>query len=340
MRKIFLVTALFLLTFAYAPVVLAANFVVTPLLIDVEAEQRDAFTKEIAIESTHTTHQRLFASVHEITLGEDGEIKSFVPGSMSDRATAITSWIEITRSRIDLQPGDEVKLPLTVRVNHNTPAGLYHAYIGLAQGSDRDQAEAKVMAGEGMGVILRIAVGGTSHEALRLVSFTTDPFSVFPGNAQITYTLQNAGDVPLLPEGDIIIYDGRGREIALIELDEVADRASIAPGEKRDYAKTIPFLDRLGKNKAFLSVEYGQENRASVYDTSFYYSIPWYYVLIIGVLLVTVLVSLLLLARRGESAGYDDGEVVDIPLFVGRVREHNEFEHDIDLKKKTTKESL
>lgn len=313
---------------------MAANFTVSPILVDVEAEARDAFVRDITITSNHGTHQRLYASVHEITLGEDSEIKSFVPASMSDRSVAVTSWIEITRARIDLQPGDSTTLPLTVRVNHDTPAGLYHAYIGFAQGRNRDEAEAKVLAGEGIGVIIRIAVGGTQEEALRLTSFTTDRFSLLPGDGLVTYTLENSGDVPLAPEGDIIIYDSRGRELTSLTLNDEGEAVVIAPGEKHEFTEVIPFIERLGRHKAYLSVEYGVENRAAVYDTNFYYSIPWYYLLIIGLLLFTFLISMILLARRSSGGvEYLEPDAHDVPLYVGRVRDHSEYEHDINLKK-------
>lgn len=313
----------------------AANFTVTPMLIDVEAEARDAFTKEITVASTHSTHQRLYASVHEITLGENSEIKSFVPASMSDRSVAVTSWIEVTRSRIDLQPGESATLPLTIRVNHDTPAGLYHAYIGFAQGRNRDEAEAKVLAGEGTGLIIRIAVGGKQEEFLRLVSFSTNRFSLSPGDGLATYTLENTGDVPLTPEGDIIIYDSRGHELTSLTLNDEGEAVVIAPGEKREFTEAIPFIERLGKHKAYLNIEYGTENRAAVYDTNFYFSIPWYYLLIIGLLLLTALVSLILLARRNSGREeYEEPDAHDVPLFVGRNREHNQYEHDINLKQK------
>lgn len=318
---------------------LAANFTVSPLMVDVEAEVRDAFTRDITLTNTHTTHQRLFASVHEITLGEESEIKSFIPASMSDRAVAVTSWIEISRARIDLQPGESTSLPLIIRVNHNTPPGLYHAYIGFAQGRNRDEAEASVLAGTGTGVIVRIAVGGPQEEFLKLVTFTTDRFSILPGDGAVSYTLENSGDVPLTPSGDIIIYDGRGRELTSLSVNDAEEPIVLAPGEKREFSASIPFIERLGRHKAYLSVEYGSTSRAALYDTNFYYSIPWYYLLIIGLLLLTVLVSLILLVRRnaGEMV-YEEPEAHDVPLFVGRNREHNQYEHDINLKKTTTDE--
>lgn len=133
------------------PFVTFADFTVSPLLIDVSADARDNFTRTITLSNFGSGYTRLYASVHEIEVGEGEEIKAFVPASMSDMTTSVTSWIEITRGRIELT-GDEVKeVPLTIRVNPNTPAGLYHAYIGFASGFNRDDAEAKILGGKASG---------------------------------------------------------------------------------------------------------------------------------------------------------------------------------------------
>ncbi len=317
------------------PGFVSANFSVSPLIIDVDAEVRDSFTYDIKLLSHHSSPLKLYASVHEIDPNVDGTIKSFIPASMSDQSTSVTSWIQITRSRISLQPGEETSVPLTIKINPNTPPGLYHAFVGFASGHNRDVAEETILSGQGVGSVLRISVGGKQEEFLRLVSFTTDPFSYIESKGEVTYVLENTGDVPLTPKGDVIIYDSRGRELTTIELNKDESQV-INPGEKIEYKKELPFINRLGKNKAYLSLEYGKENRASLYDTNFYFSIPWFYLIIVVLLLATVLTALIIMFRRSAShvSAFDTHEAHDLPLFVRDNKEHSEYEHDINLKNK------
>ena len=312
----------------------ASAFSVTPLIIDVSGEPRDTFTHNITLKNNSGGYMRLYASVNEIEIGDDSEIKSFVPSSMSDRTNSVTSWLEINRGRIELAAGEEKVVPLIIRVNQNATPGLYHAYVGFETGANRDEAEQKIITGQGSGVVLRIDIGSKKEEFLRLVSFTTDRFSFGPENGQITYVLENTGGVPLSPKGDIIIYDNRGKELTTLAV--AADEANILlPGEQKTYTEKLPFTNRLGKNKAFLSVEYGAVNRAAVYDTNFYFSIPWPYLVAIVILLCLIMVVVLLLLRRtNRETVYDMHEVADLPVYVGKVREHNEYDHDINLKKK------
>ena len=313
---------------------LYASVTVSPLLVDVTAEARDNFTRTITLSNADGNNLRLYASVHEIEVGEGEEIQAFVPASMSDRAASITSWIEITRGRIELASGESKEIPLTIRVNQNAASGLYHAYIGFASGTNRDDAEAKILSGQASGVVLRILVGGKQEEFLKLTSFTTDRISYTDTKGTIRYTLENTGDVPLTPKGDVIIYDSRGKELTVVSLN--ADGKSvIQPGEKILYTENLPFINRIGKNKAFLSLEYGIENRAALYDTNFYYSIPIYFLILIVVLLAIVLTGTILMLRRGGRVELvESHEAHDLPLFVRTNKDHSEYEHDIDLTKK------
>ncbi|HMO78377.1 MAG TPA: hypothetical protein PKD95_04240 [Candidatus Paceibacterota bacterium] len=314
----------------------AANFSVSPLIIDIQAEARDSAEYKLTLTNHDKRAVRLYASVNEITLGENSEIKTFVPASMSDRSISPTSWIEISRARIDVNAGEQNEIPLIIKINHNTPAGLYHAYVGFSPGANRDEAEAKILAGQGSGVVLRFAIGSKKEEYLRLVSFATDRFNLFSGDSMISYVLENTGDVALVPSGDVIIYDGRGQEVAVVDLSHDGSE-SIAPGEQRRYTADLPYTGKIGKNKAFLSLTYGIENKASLYDTYFYYSIPWYYLLLIVLLFALVIAVILLLVRKNNLNQITDSsdEAQDLPLFVAKRNEHNVYDHDIDLKNKT-----
>jgi hypothetical protein len=313
----------------------AGSYGVSPLIIDIEADARDSSVHDIKVKNFESNYVRLYATVNEIEVGDDNVIKEFISPSMSDRSESITSWIEITRGRIELSGGEEKNIPLTIRVNHNAKPGLYHAFVGFAGGHNRDAAEETIRNGQGEGVILRILVGSKQEEFLRLVSFTTDKFSFIEGRGTMTYVLENTGDIPLKPSGDITIYDGRGKELTAIDISSETENSLLQPGELRTYTKDLPYTDRLGRNKAFLNVEYGEVNRAAVYDTNFYFSIPWIYGILIVLLLLLVLITFILIIKRGrKERGYEPGDVHDLPMYVGQEKNHTEYEHDINLKNK------
>lgn len=331
--------SLFILFFVFTPIITngAENISVSPLIIDYETEARDILKKDITIKNNGTTPLRIYASVHAIEVDGENEILNFVPASMSDRTSTITSWLEISRARITIQPNDEAIVPMTIRINPNAKPGEYHGLIGFASGPNRDEVENKILAGEGERVIVRVSINEKQVEMIRLNSFKTERL-IFDDSEdnKFEFTLQNMGDVPLTPSGEIIIYNSKGEEVTAVFVN--TEGKELIPGEKVNFTEKIPFTNNIGKNKAFLNLHYGNNNLASVQDTNFYYSLPLPILLIISVLLLIIPLILTFLFRKSLAHPHQDKvdqhEASDIPLFVRNSHEHDSYDHDIDLKKK------
>ncbi len=313
-----------------ASLMAAAGFSVSPLIIEYASEERDIINRDLTLTNSTDKPIRLYASVHQIEVGEQTEVKEFVTPSMTDRATDITSWISITRARLELKPQGTLTVPLTIRVHPSTPPGTYHALIGFASGPNRDEIESKVISGDAASVILKITIAEDTREQIHIVSFAADRFSVKPESNELSFTIENSGDVPLTPQGEIIIYDTTGKELTAIKANSAG--VTIMPGERTVITEPLPFISRVGRNKAYLTLTYGQ-NSAAVFDTAFYYSMPWYYLagLFLGLAFLLTLIALAF--RRAFGGGVvDDQHLFDVPLFVRESHDHDEYDHDLDLK--------
>lgn len=333
MKKQFATILSLLFFFVSTTSVLAANISVSPLLIEYTTEARDIKQETIKIKNFSDVPIRLFASVNEITLGEDGQILEFMTPSMVDRSVAVTSWIEISRSRIEIPPGGEKEVPVTIRINPTAAAGKYHAFIGFSNAANRDEAEAKTMAGQGDGVIVRISIDEKQSEFLRLVRFVTDRFVLDNGHQRIAYEVQNTGEVPLKPTGEIVFYDGRGREVSSMLVNK--DGGEVLPGETKEFIESTPEFKDMGRHKAFLTLEYGVKNKAAVYDTVFFYSLPFSYLIIIFVLLMITVLSVVFLIYRASHRGLSlVDDVHDVQMFVRSGHDRDEKDHDLNLKQK------
>lgn len=334
MLRLGVLAYLFLYITLGANYALAADFTVSPLLIDKTSEARDIFSRTITITNTTSRLLRLYASVHQIEPGTDDEIKAFVTPAMTNRAETITSWLEITRARIEIPPGESKEIDLTVKVHPEVKPGEYHAYIGFVTGPNRDEAEAKIIAGQSQGVVLRIGIGEKLREQVQLTSFVTDKFSLGEETQQYSFTLVNRGELAVVPSGEVIIYDTRGREIDSVPINTAGNE--LAPGQEAKFAETLPFTGKIGRHKAYLNVNYGLRQPASVYDTAFYYSIPWQYALLFGFMLLLVSLSLALIFRNLHTRAHSDSSdtIERVVVKIRAVKEHRSYDHDIDLKKK------
>ena len=308
-----------------------AAYSVDPLTVEVNAKPRDIFSRSLTVTNTGSNVVTLYPTVNAISLGEGGTIQEFTQAVESDRTRSITSWIEISRLGTNIRPGESVTMPFTIRMHPSPAPGVYHALIGFGTGRNRDEAEAMVMAGNAPGTIVTVTVEDEKVEFLKLSGFTVKRFITSKENARAAYVFKNPGNETLVPEGEIIIYDGTGKEVGTVTVN--ADSISIPPGGEHVFEQTLPVDGLFGKYKAFLSVSYGTAQRANIQDTNFFYAVP-----LKGLVILFSIVSLVVAVAAWRIHGrYFDEVVDDSEQLTFHVREKvsEAKHHDIDLKNKS-----
>lgn len=311
---------------------LAASYTATPLIIDLDLAKRDIVRETITLTNSDTRVIRVYPTVNEITVDEGGVLKDFVePSMIDDKSSSITSWLEIGRGRIELAPGQSMEVELTIKMHPETAPGEYHAMVSFPEGSNRPAAEAKVAGGQVPSTIVRIGVEQEQNQFLRLVRFTVERFIKAATEGQIAYVLHNPGATPVVPSGEVIIYDNNGTEVAAVALNE--SKEAIGPDAETEFSSEIPEGLGMGKYKAFLSVEYGDHQKASVHDTAFFYILPIRMIIIIFVVVLVIAVAVALYVhKRYDFEEDDDGTGDSVALYLRKGVSEGK-EHDIDLKK-------
>ncbi len=306
---------------------------VTPKVIDKEVKPRDIFTETIKIENLAGHKLDIFPTVNAVSVDGGGDIVDFTAPSVSDGTVTITNWIEFPRNNVELLPGETKELPLTIKIHPEAKAGVYHAFIGFGAGTNATEANQLVLNGAAPGIVVTLSVDQDRSEFLKLGKFIIDKFVTSPDNSAISYTLTNPGEAPVTPTGEIIISDSKGQEVSSVPINPASE--SLPPGAETTYQATVPTEGHLGKYKALLTVDYGTEQIASVYDTAFFYIVPWQQLLMlfVGILVVAIILTIII-HRRYRDDGDDDDEhgAAYVPL---RIREQlsPDKDHDINLKK-------
>jgi hypothetical protein len=306
------------------------RYTVAPLVIDANVTRRDIKEFPITITNTGSAPVTIYPTVNNISVDSGGKLEAFLPPVMSDQTRSLASWIEISRAGIDMQPGDVHVITLRLRINPNAEPGEYHAFIGFPYGGNRDEAERKLERGDAPGTVVTVDHTEKRTVLLKLAHFVVDRFVTKPMNDAITYTIRNPGEETLVPYGEVIVYDGKGSEVGAIPVNP--DKNEILPGEEKVFVTSAPTEGLFGKYKAFLSVEYGSQNIASVQDTAFFYVFPLKTLLIIlGAILVVVVGLSLYVHRKYFDEVVDDGSE-SLPLHVRESRS-DPLHHDINLRK-------
>lgn len=321
---------IFLLAFfAVEPAYANIAYTVTPLVIDEEIEPRDIIEREITLTNTGDVPVTIYPTVNNIAVDEGGAMKEFITQVMSDQTTSLAAWIEISRAGIDLRAGEVKTINLTLRVNPGAKPGTYHAFVGFAHGGNRDEAERKVKQGTAPGIVVSTSLKDTKVTLLKLARFAISRFVVQEANTASSFTMRNPGDEPLVPHGEIIFYDSKGVEVGTTAVNP--DNVVIPPGGEHEFQGTVPISGLFGKYKAFLSVEYGTQNRASLQDTAFFYAIPLRtLIIVLSLVLVCMLFVSLYLHRRYFGTEDDDGSE-PLPLHI-KDTASDPLHHDIDLR--------
>lgn len=317
------------------PTQVQAQYTVQPMVVDHTLDARDQVRSPITIQNTSDRVMRLYATVNAVKLDAAGGIESFTSRNQSDNKETVTSWLSVDRGRIEIPPGATHETSVHIQVHPNAVPGTYHAFVGFADGRNRSAAEEKVANGQAPGTIVRIEVAENRTSYLRLDRFFTERFITDPANSQLVYHVENPGDTPLVPSGELIIYDARGREVGAVPVNEA--RVEIQPGETQEFTSPVPESNKIGRYRAYLTLNYGQGQLASLQDTIFFFQIPLASLIIIFVvlLLVAMGVAYMLHRRYVAPSGIDHDEIM---VFHRPNQQSQKMEHDIDLTRKSAKE--
>jgi hypothetical protein len=317
---------------ASAAPALASSLLINPPLIDQEMSGRDVITKNVTLTNHAPYRMVAFATVNEISVNTNGEIKEFISPTMTDQTTTVTSWIEVTRARLEIDPGATTTIPVTVRVNPLAKPGIYYAFVGFIEGANQPEAQAAALRGDGNGTIIKITIKDKKNDLLRISNFLVDHLVFLQDNRDISIEVQNNGDADSVPKGEVIFYNSRGEEVASTK---VNDEGVVVPqGKTHTFVVQIPFYDKLGRFKANVKLDYGINQKGSIFDTTQFFMMPLK--LMIGLVFLIVLFSFLathLLRRAFYDELHDEDDGKTVALYVRNDREHEIKDHDIHITK-------
>lgn len=298
----------------------ASSLAITPAIIDLKAKARDILKESLVLVNDTAKYVEVYPVVNNIAIAEGKQ--EFLDPSLADHASSLANWIELSRASILLKPGEHKNINFSIEVNLRAKPGNYHALIAFPEGSRRDEAEARIR--DAATVTVNIEVLEDIKERLQLKKFVPDKlfFSGFP--LSFSYELENAGNRPATPFGEIRIYNRRGEEVGTIEVhaqekaiaqDTVGKFAAAWQGSspnannniRRTGMASLLFSANsgagFGRYKAMLDLEYGEKGNRTLQDTVFFWVIPWQKILIIfgGLALIVILITNFLHRRYNQG---------------------------------------
>lgn len=262
----------------------SSDLTVVPVVVDEKAKARDILKETITITNTTQRKLNLYTTVNDVT-PEAGQEQFVSAQGADDKKDSLANWIEISRGVIDLNPGESREIPFVIRVSLNALPGTYHADISFYEGSTLAEAQARSPRAV---VTVNTDVQAEVKESMQLNKFITDGFFFSGDDVLFNYQLENIGNQDLKPKGEIRIYDRKGREVASIPVN--TEGRSLTPDQQAQLASAWSSAQGFGKFKAFLNIDYGNNQNGTLQDTVFFWIIPWQQLLAIATISIAAII--------------------------------------------------
>ena len=316
----------------FAPATFASEISIRPFLIDLTMVPRESVSETIVLTNEYPARKAiLYATVNEISVGIDGEVNEFMSPVMTDRTNTVTSWVEISRGRIELPAGETKEIPLSVKIHPFAEPGEYHVFIGFAETKKRDTAEQMALAGDVDGVIVKITIIDERTTSMRISSMVVDRLVTNAEQQQVSITVENSGEIGSAPTGEVIFYNRRGYEVAALPVNTVGE--IVPAGSSKTFAVPVPTNVEIGRFKANANLLYGENQQASLFDSVGFYKFPLMYMYLTIGFLLFLLMLLFYLFRKNNQAVFTAEAGDDVSVFIRDGHNPVPRDHDIDLSK-------
>jgi len=263
---------------------------VSPVVIDAKGKIRDILEYTLTLKNNNKDRMiSFFPVVFEVFPPDKKEI--YDPAK-TDKSQSLASWLRITRNQIDLLPGQEKTISLSIEIHLSALPGNYHALVVFAPGTSEPEAKANALKLNLGQTAVNLEVVENAVERLQLKKFQPKSGIFFKKPIEFLLEIENTGEKEMRPKGGIYLYNKRGQEIDFIPLENL----SFLPAEKKEEKISWQGKEKIGYFKAKLYLEYGQKQKRDLQDTAFYWFLPWQFLifLIVGIfLLILILIFIL-----------------------------------------------
>lgn len=254
--------------FIFCQNVFAADLTVMPAVINEKAKPRDILAGNITLKNE--TERKLNVYVVVFNLFKTGE-EIYAGPQSGDKTASLGHWLEISRGAISLPAGEQKEIPYKIEVNLWAKPGNYNAVVYFASGNTRAEAE-KNLASAGR-LTINLEVFEEIKELLQIKKFGPEKTFFEKPPILFSLTLENIGNRPLAPAGEIRIYNRRGEEVDAIKINEAGE--IIETNQIKEWEIFWKPNRIFGRYKAYLDLKYGSNQIQSLQDAAFFWAAPW-----------------------------------------------------------------
>jgi hypothetical protein len=279
-------TALFLVV-SFVPTVAFAqdqNFSlsVTPPFFQMTITPGEEWSSFIKLVNVNDFPITLYASVVNFEANDDengrGKFTPLLSEDPEYRSSSLAGWIEVTDAPITVGAGDTVRLPFIIRPPKNAPPGGHYAAILVGNQPVIDpSAGSSIAVSSLISSLIFARVQGDVDERGGIRDFYSDKYFYQEPIVSLSLRFENEGNVHLLPQGDIAIYNMWGKERGIIPVNQKTTFGNVLPKSVRKYNfmwSGEPSPLEIGRYKAVATLAFGNDSRQNISSITTFWVVP------------------------------------------------------------------
>lgn len=290
-----LIAALVLILFvAVAPITNAQSnsaqgLEISPPLQELSADPGNTVTTNIKVRNVTQEPLEVTASVNDfVAAGEDGQPKLLLQDG-EQSPYSIKDWVT-TISKVNLQPGEQQSVSVTLRVPENASPGGHYGVVRFS-GTSPGLEGSGVSLSASVGSLILVNVAGDIVESAQIVELFAaqngQKRTVFEyGPLNLVERIENTGNIHFKPSGTVRVTDLFNREVGSFALNEQG--GNILPGSIRKFEQTLDKKLLFGRYKIQADVVYGS-NQQIISQAVTFWVIPYKLIAVAALVIVLII---------------------------------------------------
>ena len=286
-----------------------AGIGIRPALIENVADPGTTQTHEITITNLSPVPQVYYLFAKDIVNVSEGGTPIFAEDGAEKTGFELTDWLTISTDKVELGPGEETQVTLTIDIPENATPGSHFGGMFVSMQPPKLRTIGAAV-GYDVANIISIRIAGDAVEKAQIREFATGNYIYGDSVIDFRARIENKGTVLVRPVGPLEINNMFGKRVAMLTFNE--SKAGIYPGTDREFEITWEGDGPgFGRYEAILSLLYGTQGyQSTISSTVSFWILPRSIIvpalITLGVLLLVVYISVRMYIRskvRGVSAG-------------------------------------
>jgi hypothetical protein len=258
------------------------RFVISPVNLEVTLSPGEETTQNLILVNRLGKTANFKISKEDFVGSEDPEKATVFLGDEAAGVTSAKEWIIPEIGEMNLNHGDRLNLPVTIKIPENAAAGSHYAAIFAAvSGSEQGEGKAKVKVVSRVGTLVLINVPGNNIESGEVSDFRTDKSFYREGPIEFSAVFKNTGNIYQKAKGEIAIRNILGTEIAHIPVKDWTILSNSSRKQTTDWDRKW----LMGRYTADLTVFYGLGGNLKDSRQLVFFAFPWHMAILILVIL-------------------------------------------------------